>query len=277
MASYIEVRNANNAVVIDDQFSIAKFLYRDSVSTRSTQSSQSASDGPKYKYVNFAPLIRFNKPSDLGFIMPDGLDNTSPEALAYLKREIMVFARCNVTTAFMAKVEVMLSSNGDGVVRFDVKADLPDTPIEICLYTTAPMIPCKYGAQAFNAKGELVFDAMRGYLSHVGTMSGGVDISKYIAATYTFEVQGDLDPKNLFISFNSTIPYYSAYNIHSGGVSYGSTLFPPVMSFPSPNTLRVDLVKQNEVSGDNNKNSFSHYFENVIYCPYPSGVWITGK
>lgn len=277
MASYLEIKNANGRIVIDDMYASPKFCYRSIVNIPLSPKKPSGYLGPMHKYFGRFEIFSFSKPSDLGFDMPPGLDNDSDDAVIYIRKNLLLFVRSDSNTAVRVSIYIENSPDGGLVLYGYINAGIQYPVVEYCIYTRSKMLPCKYGAQSFNEKGELIYDAMRGYLSHIGTMNGGVNISKNPAATYIFELQGDLDSRNLFVSQNSTLPYYAAYNIHSGGVDYASTFFYPVMSLPDSKTLKVDLVKQFQVNGSNSASSFSEYFESVIYCPYPNGVWITGK
>lgn len=271
MAKYLEIRNGNNKVIIDDSKRVAKFLYRGSFKGRSDQSlSYFLTDGDNFAY-NTSFMIHQNVSlASLGFSPGQSRDK--------INGELMVFARSSGGKAFRVKSYFTVSAADNSKVTLSVflGTDTAGLDIEICLYTIADMVPCKMGSQAFNAQREIVFDSMRGYMQTVGAIYGSVNVRADPAATYTLNIPAGLDSKNLFISQRSALPFFSAYNIHSGGVRYGQTYFFPVMSFPNSTSLVVQLRRQNYVAGDNSTTSFAGFFENVIYCPYPSGVWISG-
>ena len=128
----------------------------------------------------------------------------------------------------------------------------------------------------YNAQQELVFDALKGYLQHVGTLHGGVRVGAGVgvAATYTLALPATVNQQH-FIYFPAFHPFhfYAAYRISSSGVSYASTHYRPVLSFPNATTLQVQLVAQRNVSGYTNHNLTQVFFENIIYCPYEHDVY----
>ncbi len=76
------------------------------------------------------------------------------------------------------------------------------------------------------------------------------------------------------MSYRSTLPFYSAYNIGANGVRYGATFYFPVMRTESQ-TIVIDLVQQYNVDGSNSVTEYNMFYEHMIYCPYSSGVWIS--
>lgn len=270
MAKYLEIRNANNNVVIDDQYNVAKFLYRDSAITSGVVAPVFVViDGNNFIYRTTHIVKVFKNFQALGFA--DGLNYVD------IVGDLMLFTRSPSGKPFKAKLQLVYYRDRDEwELELMVGSDHPTFIVEYCIYTMSKMRPCSFGAQAFNSKGELVFDAMRGYLQVVGSMYGGVDVRNNPAATYEINIPAGLDMNNVFISCRSAFPYYAAYKIGGGGVSYSQTYFYPVMSFPNPTTMIVKLDRQNNVSGNNSATAYNAYYENVIYCPYPSGVWVTG-
>lgn len=271
MAKYLEIRNANNNVIVDDDYKVAKFLYRGSFMTSwEIFDPWVINDGLVFRHWTRYSVIKFKDFSDLGFT--EGLEWKD------VIGDLMVFARSPSGNAFKADVFITKYSNQtEWNLEVRVGSDKPYFEVEFCLYTMSDMKPCSMGAQAFNENGELVFDAMRGYLQVVGSMYGGVNVRNNPAAVYEMKIPEGLNMDNVFISHRSALPYYEAYRINSGGVSFAQTYFYPVMSFKDSTTLVVKLEQQNPVSGNNSASAYNAYYENVIYCPYPSGVWITGN
>lgn len=269
MASYVEIRNANGNVIVDDQFEVAKFLYRDKFTTTSTETYQYVIiDGNTFKYQTVHIVKKFLNYSDLGF---------DPNLKwADVVSNLMLFARSPSGLPFRASLS-MASYMGEDEITLEVRvgSDYPAFEVEFCLYTMSKMKPCSFGAQAFNANGELVFDAMRGYLQVIGSMYGGVNVWTNPAATYEMKIPEGLNMDNVFISHRSALPYFAAYKIGSGGVSHAQSYFYPSMWFKDSTTLVVDLLQQNPTGG-NSASAYNAYYENVVYCPYPSGVWISG-
>jgi len=279
---YIEIKNANGNLVIDDQYNIPKFLYRGfAYSTTTSFKPSTLWDGDTFKYRGEVPfkkvVVKFNVPSDLGFNLPD----ESP-SYSLILRSMLVFSKSSDQKPYTFYVAFRMNDESDSnqyrrALWAYVTSDVPNQEIEFCLYTSLPMIPCKMGAQAFNKHGELIFDAMRGYLQVIGNMYGGVNVKNNPCAVYRIDVPVGLNPDNIFFSNRSTLPFYSAYNIGANGVKYGETFFFPKPRMEGNNRLIVELFAQYNVSGNNSAKSYNNYYENVIYCPYPSGVWITGN
>lgn len=267
MDKYIEIKNARNNVIIDDQYKVAKFVYRGKITTNNVVFKGGITDGKTFKYRSGERLATFEELELLGFL--------SSDKSAYINK-FMLFCRSRSGVPFRAWLRVMEYSGENRGLFIEAGCDLPSIDIEYCLYTLADMKPCSFGAQAFNSKGELVFDAMRGYLQVVGSMYGGVNVQNNPAAIYEIAIPEGLNMDNVFISHRSALPYYAAYKIGGSGVSYAQTYFYPVMSFKNSTTLVVKLEQQNPVGGNNSATAYNAYYENVIYCPYPSGVWITG-
>ena len=113
------------------------------------------------------------------------------------------------------------------------------------------------------------------FVQHVGTLNGNVNVGANVsvAATFTVTTPPNLNQQHLYISQRSTLPFYAAYRISSGGVSYASTIYRPVSTFTNATTLRVQLIAQRNVSGSNSAQSYSGFFENVIYCPFESDIY----
>lgn len=273
MAKYVEIRNANGNVIIDDEYAIPKFLMRGKlITTDSVGKRIYLIDGNTFKYSKLRPVMSFTTLRELGFDLDTNAINVD-----YVIYNLMLFTRTSSEIPYFASISYA-KYDGDPLYYLNMSCgtDVPSVEIEYCIYTSLPMIPCKFGAQAFNASGELVFDAMRGYMQVVGSMYGGVNVKANPAATYRFSVPAGLDAKNLFISHRSTLPFYSAYKIGSNGVGYGETYFYPRIRMEGSQTMVVELVQQYNVDGSNSAKSYSNYYENVIYCPYREGPWVSG-
>ena len=277
MAKYVEIRNASGNVIIDDEYAIPKFLKRGKFTTiDSYKRPMTIIDGNTFKYSNRFEnrhvVISFIELSELGFDIP-----TTRSNVEYVVSNLMLFTRTSSELPYFTDISFNTFQD-DPAYYLNIRygTDVPSVEIEYCIYTSLPMIPCKFGAQAFNADGKLIFDAMRGYMQVVGSMYGGVNVRANPAATYRFTVPVGLDAKNLFISQRSTLPFYSAYKIGSNGVGYGETYFYPRIRMEGSQTMVVELVQQYNVDGSNSAKSYSNYYENVIYCPYREGPWVSG-
>lgn len=269
MAKYFELLNDSRRVIVDDQFNTPKFLVKKDVYT----SSEADPSPRKVDMKTFAYGYRLTVVAEANTLRELGFDYEDTDDQLVLAR-IMVFCRASSPQAY--GVEPYLEKNSTtGKWRLGVIAasDEPGALITVCMYTTAKMLPSKLGLLVYNAANELVFDALKGYLQHVGILNGGVSVGNQIAATYTTTIPQGMSYDNLFISMRSALPFYGAYKLSSSGVAFGYTYYYPVMSSPTPTTMQVQLVQQRSVAGDSAAIRYSGYFENVIYCPYPKDVY----
>lgn len=269
MARYFEQINDNFNVVVDDQFNTAKFLIKSDITAGNVVNTSGIYiDGGTFTYYGKANVLaEGDSLRDLGFDYDDADVNLAASRL-------MLFVRTD--TNYPYRVNANLNRNATtGKMTLSVLAtsDLANCPMTICLYTTAKMLPSKLGLLVYNEQQELVFDALKGHLQNVGILNGGVSVGNAVAATYDINVPIGLTSDNLFISMRSALPFYAAYRISSGGVSYSYTYYYPVMTFPTSTTLRVQLVQQRSVAGNNSSTRINNYFENVIYCPYPKKIY----
>jgi hypothetical protein len=105
-------------------------------------------------------------------------------------------------------------------------------------------------------------------------MRGELNVWQYEAGRFEMAIPEGVLPEHCFITNMSGTPYYSAYRIHSGGVSWGETGFKSVMTFPTPSLLRVQVVRVQDFQGSNSAFGYGGYFENLVYCPYPYGLYL---
>lgn len=269
MAKYFELLNDNMHVIVDDQFNTPKFLFKKDIYTSSTpNTSQYKVDAQTFAYgYSVTTIAEADTLRELGFDYPDS-------DVQIVRTRLMVFARTSAGQPYLVLPRLVKDSASEKwQLGVSASADAPNVPVTVCMYTTAKMLPSKLGLLVYNSSDELIFDALKGYLQHVGILNGDVSVGRPIAATYTTTIPSGMSSDNLFISMRSALPYYAAYKISSSGVSYAYTYYYPVMRFPTPTTMQVQLVQQRNVPGDNSSTKYEHYFENVIYCPYPKDVY----
>lgn len=268
MAKYFELLNDNQNVVVDDQFHTPKFLIKTDITTGSDlYTGNYKIDANTWKYQAKTTVIaRGDTLRDLGF------DYDDSDFLLVMSR-LLVFAQSSSGEPFRVEPEIWRASDtGQMILGVDAVADVANTAITICLYTTAKMLPSRLGMLVYNENGEVVFDALKGYLQHVGILNGGVVVGQTVAATYQIDIPEGMLSEHLFISMRSALPYYAAYRIQST-VTYAYTYYYPVMTFPTLTSMQVQLIQQRSVNGSTNATRYNHYFENVIYCPYPKDIY----
>lgn len=278
MAKYLEIRNAKQNIVIDDQFKTPTFVRKVVVSGGFAEIGAPIAGAQtlycwKYRRIISGALDATTFKNEFG-IDPQVLRNTNEGDLS------MVFSRNSSSSAFYVvfKMYYVESDNaymqgtktGDGYYSLTIYTDDANSVVTASIYTNNTRIPSTFGKQAFNAQGELTFDAVRGVISNAGVMSGNIDLNQEIAATYSFPLPIGLDPTKLMISHRSTLPIRTAYKIGSSGVSMSWTKFAPIMYVDvNTNTLTVKLTRQTNLSGSNSASNIGGFYENVIYCTYP--------
>lgn len=269
MAKYFELLNDNMHVIVDDQFNTPKFLFKKDVySSNTPNASIFKVDAQTFAYgYSVTTIAEADTLRELGFDYADS-------DVQIVRARLMVFSRTTSAQSYRVTPRLVKdATSGKWQLGVFAAADAPSVPITVCMYTTAKMLPSKLGLLVYNSAGELIFDALKGYLQHVGILNGGVSVGRPIAATYTTTIPSGMSSNNLFISMRSALPYYAAYRLSGSGVSYAYTYYYPVMTFPTPTTMQVQLVQQRDVPGNNSPTKYEHYFENVIYCPYPKDVY----
>lgn len=273
VAKYIEIINDNKIVVIDDTYLAPKLIARLTIDTNFTRPEDQWAI-PMYatwKTTGTHYIKETNTLRELGF----DYDDTS-EAISEINSTLFVFARSLTGRGLKVTARVSKSgTTGKYVISIKLDSDILGDEAEVCLYSASPKLqPLPYGMAAYNEKGEMVFDALRGVLQNIGTIGGGVNVWQDPAAVYTIDVPTDIKKEDVFISFRSGMPYYSAYKISSGGVSYGDTNYEPIMDMTQKGKIIVRLIRQRYVAGNNSSYGYGGYFENVICCTQPPGIYI---
>lgn len=276
MVKYLEIRNTNQNIVIDDQFKTPTFLRKVTFSGNFTEIGSPVAGAQtvycwKYREIKSFIVKREICKEELGL---------DPESILNEGDLTLVFARNNISTSFYATASLRYvktddawlagSKVGDLYITMAVYTDSKESVVTVALYTNNTRLPSKFGKQAFDAQGNLTFDAVRGVMSHVGTLKGDVNLNQEVAATYTFTLPEGCNPSNLYISNRSTLPIRTAYKIGSSGVSMSWTKFAPIMYVDvNTNTLTVKLTRQTNLRGSNSASNIGGFYENVIYCTYP--------
>lgn len=278
MAEFINITNDNSVTVIDDIFNIPKLIYRKKIATntaRSTTTPYVRMLTPQWEFLGSEVIGEASTLRELGF---DYDVPTTEEAQTALLNKInshlIPFARCdsNVLFGVSCSLQFTKSTSTYRLIAF-TRSDIVGTAIELCIYAmNINLVAPPYGVYGYNEQGEYIFDAMRGCMQNIGVLEGSLSMGSTIARTYDIAVPTGLDAKNVFISFRSTLPYYAAYNISSGGVSFADSAYAPKMTITDSN-VKVELTKQ-KTTGSNSAYSIGNYFENVIYVIQPAGLYL---
>ena len=269
MASYFAIENSRNAVVIDDNYKNATFLGKIKV-TSFYENPWLKTDPMMQNYISEYDLnFRYMATKN---VLVDNASDLGLDAQSFLSvgDRTIGFARCSTPDIFLINVYVYYNRNTTKwSLNFVCFCDNPNIEVTISAYTLNKRTESKFGEIAYNEQGEVVFDAMRGVLTNIGILHGGVDLGREIAASYILNTPTDIPVEKIFISMRSMFPIRAAYKISSGGVSLSTTKYFPRMTKIDNSTLKVELVRQNTLGGSNASTNIGDYSENVIYCPYP--------
>lgn len=269
MASYFSIENSKNTVVIDDNYKNATFLAKAKL-TNFYDNPMLAVDPMRVNYmaeydINWRYVaskgVLLNNPADIGI---------DAYSFSTMGDRTIAFGRCSTSDIFL--VEASLTYNdfsNNWYLLLRCWADNPNIEVTISAYTLNKRTESSFGEIAYNEQGEVVFDAMRGVLTNVGLLYGGINLSNSVAATYILNTPTDIPVENIFISMRSMFPIRAAYKISSSGVSLSTTKYFPSMTKVNDSTLKVELVRQNTLGGSSGSTNIGEYSENVIYCPYP--------
>lgn len=278
VANYLEIKNDNNIVVINDQYPLPCLIYRGTFTATDEYADQPGLSVFRFYSWNrfYSRVIRTaTKPNDLrslGFDLDFSDDNVN-----YIKRVLTGFYRTETGQGCFCVIKLApVSNNKDNPYEliFEFQSNTKNTVGEMAVYCLDPKIlfTTGMGGHFKNASGDIVFDFMRGPMQIIGTMSGGVNTYNDPAATYNLPIPSGLNEKNVFISAKSMLPFHSAYRLGNTITQY-ATLYEPRMTF-TPGNLKVELRRQSPINGSNSVYSFGGFFENVAYIVQPQGWYI---
>jgi len=278
----LELLNDDGNVVIDEQFNVPMLIAKGTV--RCSRDNKLTAP-PGYSFFEYFARCAWYGSTILLEAPPSAFGNmyagvTTDAGMTAINLQFMenfiVAARCvQGGYAWLAGAALgWRPSDGKVVLAISAQCELQNGDVEVVVYKSEGLKAERETLAIFDPEGKLRFDVRKPPMMFLGSLYGGVNVWQYEAARYEMDIPADIDPAHCFITAKSGAPFYSAYKIHSGGVTFGSTMFKSIMTFPVPGKLRVQLIRVNSVDGSSGAYGFGGYFENVIYCPYPSGVYI---
>lgn len=280
MAEYLRIKNDNLQTVIDDNWKVPPLLARVSVATNvplprppninDVRNLDWYWDWQGSYIVKVADSLR-----GLGFDYDDTDKNFWLVSLG-----LMAFGRpVGHSEVFYCTTNVSKRMNPDGsgrvqyVLNANCRSMSSSVVVEIAVYAmNLKLVPSKVGLHIYNESGELIFDAMRAGMQNIGILEGGLNLGESVARSYTINTPAGLDSNNIFISYRSKLPYYAGFTYSSSGVRMDDSCYSPRM-YINPTNVKIDLVRLKSV-GRSTSYSFGGYFENVIYVPQSSGIYI---
>ena len=274
MANYLELKNDNQNVVINDLYPIPSLIYRGNSLTDTQFNYGVYLIAFLYTHWDwYGGIILKDSPTigGLGFDLPE-----SEASLDIINKNLLTMYRTDAGVGCFAKASCRKKSDGTGyVLSISVESNTQNLSVEAAVYVLNPKIlkASPIGGSFRDTDGKLVFDFMRGAMQIIGTMSGGVNPTQNIAATYNLEIPSGLDQSNVFITARSGLPFLYWYTMRPGGITQYFTAFEPVMTF-SQNNLQIQLVSQKPINNVSGSKSYGGFFENVGYVVQPKGVYI---
>lgn len=271
VAEYLRIVNDNNIMVVDENSVIPKLLYRGTLVTDVNLTNNTAIrrfDPTWTKQSGFTVVKEASTLRGVGFDYDDTTANVS-----FIEKQLIAFGRSSDNVGFDCSV-VLTYANGLYSLKVSAFSDTQGAAFEVAVYAfDVRVMPSKFGVHVYDPSGTLVFDALKGCMQNIGTIGGGnLSMGASTAATYNIVTPTGLSASNIFISFRSQLPYYAAFKISSGGVSWADTCYVPRMAITNGN-VKVELVKQRS-TGSSSSYSFGGYFENVVYIKQPPGTYI---
>lgn len=284
MVKHLEIANELGNIVIDENYSVPMLLLKGRVkcSTKVTFANPPAGYTFRYYYARslaWSGYVRYME----GPIESFGDLFAGATTLAEIRAVVTNFNEGNIIAARCASGPyATIAFGGLGYDSITLTAffilsascELQNGEVDIVVYKSRNNKPSPFGMIIQDGDGKVLFDVMKPPMTFLGSMYGGINVWNNEAGRFDLTLPEGTNPEHCYITNMSGTPYYSAYNIHSGGVSWGETAFKSVMSFPSANLLRVQVLRVNAVAGTNSAFGYGGYFENVVYCPYPSGLYL---
>lgn len=281
--------NDHGNIVVDENYSVPQLLMKARVNCNTYSPPPTIPPGytirekyiDSYRWRGFVQLFRSDNLADFGSIFEGLTIDSPPDDLVARIRNfnygLIVVARC-ASGGYAITANANLGwdrYNKYGTISVSATCELQDALVDVAVYTTTDYIKATpFGMHIYNADGKLLFDLMRPPMMFIGSMRGELNVWQYEAGSFDLPLPDEVEQEHCYITRMSGTPYYSAYNIHSGGVSWGSTGFKSIMSFPTPTTLRVQVVRVSDFQGSNSAFGYGGFFENVVYCPYPYGLYL---
>lgn len=283
VADYLKITNDNNNVIIDDSYNTPMLIYKGVIPTNIDNSFNVNTNIYSYwvfeywrpNWTGYIDIKYVKDPAELGFVS----SSWGPPQLAEIEKSLIVGVKSlSGDIAVKGTAILIRRQEEDGtyayILRVRTYSDVQNANVEIVVYSAWELKSKNLGFSIYNETGKLIYDVMRPPMHYIGSMYGNVNAANTIAATYDMGMPPNIDSRYCYLTCKSATPYYAAYRIHAGGVSWADTTYKAVLSFPSPSSARVQLVRVNTVAGNNSSYSRNLYFENLIYCPYPNGVYI---
>lgn len=280
VAKYLELSN-DKTVVIDDQYNVPMLIAKGRVSVVSANKLKPIKDHSdwrhnyaRYEYNGYT-YEQINSINSLD--MAGAVTATEIEArLAILTQRLIAVVRCvNGTYAAVVTADFSYNSTTKRVfLNVEGQSEFNGAVLEYAVYITNGLNPTSETLAIFNEAGKLLFDVRRPAMLTIGSLYGDLNVWNYEAGNFNITKPADIPFTDCFITSKSGAPFYSALRFHSGGITAESTPYKAVMTSPNSTTINVKVIRAINISASSNGYGYGGFFENLVYCPYPIGVYV---
>ena len=280
VAKYLELSN-DKTVVIDDQYNVPMLLVKGRLNVVNSNKLLPIKDHSEWRhnYARFDYIgTMYNQINSICSLDMAGAvtDAEINARLALLTQRLITVVRCtNGAYAAVASSDfsynpttkrVFLNTSGESEVNGAI--------LEYAVYITNGLNPNSETLAIFNEAGKMLFDVRRPAMLTIGSLYGELDVWNYEAGNFNLTKPADVPATDCYITSKSGAPFYSALRFHSGGITAESTPYKAVMTSPNSTTINVKVIRAINISASSNGYGYGGFFENLVYCPYPLGVYV---
>lgn len=280
MARYLELSN-DKTVVIDDQYNVPMLISKGRLTTNTNNKLNPLPDHSEWRH-NYSRFefrgIHYYQVVNKNSLDLDGATTDAQiiARLAVLTERLITVVRCtNGSFANVAVADFSFNTvNKNIFINVTGESEANTAILEYAVYLTNGLNPTSETMAIFNESGKLLFDVRRPPMMTIGSLYGDLDVWSYEAGNFNFTIPSDVQFKDCYITSKSGAPFYSGLRFNSSGISAESTPFKTVMTNPTPTTINVKVVRVYNINATSNGYGYGGFFENLVFCPYPLGVYI---
>lgn len=288
VVKYIEIANEQSNVVIDEQYNVPMLLARVTVSTTvstytpkiypNQNDSEWMFNYAKFDWIGSVAVASWASAAEVPFELEGDVSTLVllTEKLNSLALDMVTASRClSGDYGVLSSVYAYHDKVANKVeLRLSAECELRGGLVEVVVYAPSNVKPVNPTLAIFSETGKLVYDVRKPPMVYLGSVYGDLNLKWQIAGNFFYTIPVGIERKDVFMTSKAGAPYYSAYKIGAGGVSFASTPFKTVVSYPSATQINVQVIRVRNVSGTSGETFFGGFFENLIYCPYPPGLYI---
>lgn len=254
---YFYIENENNKVIIDDTYKNFSFLFKEVIyASKGPVIGGVIMVGRSLPYSNLSEIVHTDEEFDI--------DSSNPDEYT----SILVFRRSINGNPSRAGVADVFDSDKQKIgFRGAVYSSVSNDPIEIAAYYLGTRKPSDLGLVLWNENGEVVFDALKGFLQVVDTLNVIVDVSKSGIQSFELNIQASsVDFDKLFICDLNMAPF-----MVRGGtivIDYRS-YYSKLSRNETTGKVYLDLVMYGDGGNGGTIHNYSNVYSALIaYVPY---------